>query len=259
MPSKSVLITGSSRGIGKAIALRLAKDGFNVAVTDLKKEEKEGQVLVEEIQKIGVKAVFIPLNVTIKSEFENAIQKTYEEFGGFDIIINNAAVMFISNLENLEDDSLQLLLDVNVKGVLYGMQTAFKKFKEIGKGGKILNAASIGSYTGVPGVGGYCATKFAVKALAQTAAKEFAPFGITVNNFCPGNTDTQMLDSVIDEKVELGFGSREELEKMHREGSVLKRLGKPDDIAGLVSFLCSEDSGFITGQSIIVDGGMVMT
>lgn len=254
---RTALITGGARGIGEAISKRLAKDGLNVVICDLQNQNKAAMKTIQEINQFSSNAVFYPLDVRVKSQIEKAIDNAYEKFGTFDVMVNNAGICLVNSFADITEDELEEQWAVNVKGVLFGMQAAARKFKDVqNRTGRIINAASISGQLGMPNQGAYCSTKFAVKALTQTAAQELAPDGITVNSYCPGTVETEMQRDILEKEVELGI-SKEESRKIHYESSSIKGTIMPDDVAGLVSFLASSNSNFITGQSIIVDGGLV--
>lgn len=255
---KVAIITGGAQGIGRAISLRLAKDGFNIGICDLESQKKKADEIRKEVENYNCKASFFPTDVTKKQQFESAIDKVHKDLGSFDVLVNNAGICIADPISNITEVDLEKHWAVNVKGTLFGMQAAAKKFKELGKNkGKIINAASVASQVGIPTMGAYCSTKFAVRGLTQTAAQEFAPLGINVNSYCPGPVDTALFEGIINKTVELGIANREESTKMHMGSLAMKRTATPRDIIGLVSFLASEDSDFITGQSIIVDGGQI--
>lgn len=255
--TKVALVTGGARGIGKAISLRLARDGFNVAVSDLKHSEGLGSEVVSEIAKLGRKAAFIPVDVSDAQSFRSAIAETNKSLDGFDVIVNNAGICITNPFEKIEHQDLSTIFKVNVLGVLNGMQEAVKMFQQLNHGGKIINASSVGGHLGVPTMGAYCASKFAVKGLSQAAAQELAHLDITVNCYCPGPVQTEMFDGIVNRTVELGIASEEETKQAHIGNSAMKRAAQPDEIAGLVSFLAGQDSNFITGQAIVVDGGII--
>lgn len=255
---KVALITGGAQGIGRAICSRLAKDGFNIAICDLESQKKKVLDITKEIESFDCKSIFISTDVRKKQQVENAVDQTFQELGSFDVMINNAGICIVNSLLALSEDELDKHWDVNVKGTLFGMQAAAKKFKEIGKTkGKIVNGASVGAQLGLPTMGAYCSTKFAIKGLTQTAAQELAPLGINVNSYCPGPVNTSIFEEIINKTAELGIATKEECIQMHLSNTAQKRAANPEDIVGLVSFLAGEDSDFITGQSIIVDGGLI--
>jgi meso-butanediol dehydrogenase / (S,S)-butanediol dehydrogenase / diacetyl reductase len=181
---KVALVTGAGQGIGRAIALRLASDGADIAVVDLN-EEKMGTV-ADEVRAVGRKATVFRADVSKRDDVYAAVAHAEKELGGFDIIVNNAGIAQIQPLADVTQEEFDKIIRVNVAGVLWGIQAAAKKFKERKQNGKIISAASIAGHEGFPLLGVYSATKFAARALTQAAAKEFASDGITVNAYCPG-------------------------------------------------------------------------
>ena len=188
--NKVALITGAGQGIGRAIALKLAKDGAAIAILDLN-EEKMNSV-AEEVRQLGRKAITIRADISKQSELFAAVDRTERELGGFDIIVNNAGIANIASILEIKPEDADKILKVNIEGVLWGIQAAAKKFKERKQKGKIINAASIAGHDGFALLGIYSATKFAVRGLTQAAAKELAGDGITVNAYCPGIVGTDM-------------------------------------------------------------------
>jgi meso-butanediol dehydrogenase/(S,S)-butanediol dehydrogenase/diacetyl reductase len=255
--SRSALVTGASRGIGKAIALQLAKDGYNVAITDLAIQRDLAQETVAEISKFGVKSLFVEADSSKRDQVFKAVDLTYKEFGSFNTIVNNAGIAQVAAITDITEDELRKVTDINVGGVLWGIQAAAKKFNELGTGGKIINGCSIVSHTAFPLLGAYSASKFAVKGLTQAAAKELARKKITVNGYCPGIVLTPMWD-LIDSKMAEATGVEPGVTlQSYIDGIALGRGSEPQDIANLISFLASEKADYITGQSLVVDGGIV--
>ncbi|CEP22995.1 K03366 (R,R)-butanediol dehydrogenase / diacetyl reductase [Cyberlindnera jadinii] len=241
--SRVALVTGGARGIGKAIAVQLAKDGYKVAITGSSQEELGWQT-VEELKQLGTDATFIKADSGVCEQVFNAVEETYKQLGGFDVIINNAA-------------DLEKINNINIGGVLWGIQAAAKKFQELNQPGKIINAASVAGHTAFEMMGAYSATKFAVRGLTHAAAKELASKKITVNSYCPGIVLTPMWD-LIDEKMGDYAGvPKGETVKKYINNIALGRGEQPEDVAGLVSFLADEKSNYITGQNIHVDGGII--
>ena len=187
---KSVVVTGAGQGIGRAIALRLAKDGAHIAIVDVN-DGKMGQV-AEEVRKIGRKATTFKADVTRRDDVYAAVEHAEKALGGFDIMINNAGIAQVQPLADVTPEEVDTILKVNVEGVLWGIQAAAKKFKQRRQKGKIISASSIAGHDGFAMLGIYSATKFAVRALTQAAAKEYAADGITVNAYCPGIVGTDM-------------------------------------------------------------------
>lgn len=249
------LVTGAGRGIGRAIALRLAKDGHAVAVNDVDKANAEA--VAGEIADAGGSSVALPFDVTSRDAVFEGVAATVAQLGGLDVMVNNAGIAQVKTLLELTPDDLRTVFDVNVFGVVYGIQAAAEHMKDHG-GGKIINAASIAGHAGFDFLGHYSATKFAVRALTQAGAKELAQYKITVNSYCPGIVGTDMWD-LIDEKMGPYLGNeRGETLKQYTELITLKRVQTPEDVAGFVSYLAGPDSNYMTGQSVMIDGGIVM-
>ena len=249
------LVTGAGRGIGRAIALRLAKDGHAVAVNDVNKANAES--VAGEIADTGGSSVALPFDVTSRDAVFEGVAATVAQLGGLDVMVNNAGIAQVKTLLELTPEDLRTVFDVNVFGVVYGIQAAAEHMKDHG-GGKIINAASIAGHAGFDFLGHYSATKFAVRALTQAGAKELAPHKITVNSYCPGIVGTDMWD-LIDEKMGPYLGNeRGETLKQYTELITLKRVQTPEDVAGFVSYLAGPDSDYMTGQSVMIDGGIVM-
>ena len=187
---KVALVTGSGQGIGRAIALRLASDGADIAIVDVNEGKMKG--VADEVKASGRKATTFKADVTKRDDVYAAIDHAEKELGGFDIMINNAGIAQVQPLSEVTPEEVEKILKVNVEGVLWGIQAAAKKFKERKQKGKIISASSIAGHDGFEMLGVYSATKFAVRALTQAAAKEFARDGITVNAYCPGIVGTDM-------------------------------------------------------------------
>lgn len=254
---KVAVITGSAQGIGKELAKRLANDGFNIVLSDLNEEVlKETE---KEFKDNGFNVTSFVGNVTRQEDQEALVKHAVDTFGSVDVFINNAGVEGqIAPLTDVDPKATDLTLDVNIKGVIYGIQAAAKQMKKQGTGGKIINACSAAGHTSSPLFGVYNATKFAVRSLTQTAAKELAQYKINVNSYCPGIVDTGMWER-LDEKMMEHMGTKKgEAFKQFSESVPLGRFQTTEDVANLVSFLASPQSDYITGQNILTDGGMVM-
>lgn len=255
--SRTALVTGAAQGIGKAIALQLAKDGYQVAITDLPFQESKALETVESIKKIGKNSIFIPTDSSNRGEIFQAVEKTYKELGGFNTIVNNAGIAQISPVVDILPRDLEKITNINIGGTIWGIQAATKKFEELKQPGKIINAGSIASHQGFGVLGLYSASKFAVKGITQAAAKELASRSITVNAYCPGIVLTPMWDLIDSKMGEYTGVAKGETLKKYIEGIALGRGEQPQDVANLVSFLASEKANYITGQSYLVDGGLV--
>ena len=252
---KVVLVTGAGQGIGRAIALRLASDGADIAIVDLKEEQMKA--VADDVRKTGRKATTFKADVSKRDDVYAAVDHAEKELGGFDIIVNNAGIASIQPLADVTPAEIDKILKVNVEGVLWGIQAAAQKFKERKHKGKIISASSIAGHEGFPLLGVYSATKFAVRALTQSAAKEFASDGITVNAYCPGVVGTDMWVE-IDRRMAQITGAKigENYEKFVG-GIALGRAQTPEDVASFVSYLAGPDSDYMTGQAPMIDGGLV--
>ncbi|GGF69290.1 diacetyl reductase [Azorhizobium oxalatiphilum] len=252
---KAVLVTGASQGIGKGIALRLAKDGANVALVDIKEDKLAG--VKAEVEAFGVKATTFVADVSKRDQVYAAVEHTEKALGGFDVIVNNAGIAQVKPLADVTPEDLERIFRINVDGVVWGIQAGAAKFKALGHKGKIINASSIAGHDGFAMLGVYSATKFAVRALTQAAAKEYASAGITVNAYCPGIVGTDMWVEIDERFAEITGAPKGETYKKYVDGIALGRAQTPEDVAALVAFLASDDSDYITGQAILTDGGIV--
>ncbi|TWD38246.1 (S)-acetoin forming diacetyl reductase [Pantoea sp. SJZ147] len=257
MKKRVALVTGAGQGIGEAIALRLAKDGFAVAVADFNIETASR--VAEKIEKEGSRALAIKVDVSKREQVFHAVEEARRVLGDFNVIVNNAGVAPSTPIDEITEDVIDKVYNVNVKGVIWGIQAAVKAFASEGHGGKIINACSQAGHVGNPELAVYSSSKFAVRGLTQTAARDLAPAGITVNGFCPGIVNTPMwaeIDRQISEAAgkPAGYGTQEFAKRI-----TLGRLSEPEDVAACVAFLAGPDSDYITGQSLLVDGGMVFS
>ena len=252
---KVALVTGGGQGIGQATVERLHADGFRVAIADLN-TETAGNLA----QKLGGKeggAIAIPVDVSDRDSVFTAVEMAVSELGGFDVIVNNAGIAPQSPIEEITEESIAKIFSINFNGVVWGIQAATKAFKELGHGGKIISAASQAGHVGNPGIGLYSATKFAVRGLTQTAAKDLAKYGITVNTYAPGIVRTPLMEDLAKKTAESAGQPEAWGWEQFTHGITLERLSEPSEVAGIISFLSGPDSNYITGQSIVVDGGMV--
>ncbi|GAA2524324.1 acetoin reductase [Rarobacter incanus] len=255
--NKVALVTGAGQGIGRAIALKLANDGYDIAVADLSFQEEKAQGVVQEIEALGRKAIFVTADVSKRDEVFAAVDAAATQLGSFDVIVNNAGIAQVKPLEEVTEEELNKIFSINVNSAVFGIQAAAAKFKELGKKGKIISAASIAAIKGFPILGAYSASKFAVRGITQVAAQELAPFGITVNAYAPGIVGTGMWD-LIDEKLsEINGKPRGQNLKENVESISLGRIETPEDVAGVVSFFASPNADYVTGQVLLVDGGML--
>lgn len=255
LENKVALVTGAGQGIGRAIALRLANEGARVAIVDLKEDKM--QAVADEVKAAGSKAVIFKADVTDRDNVFAAVDYAEKELGGFDIMVNNAGIASIQSIADITPDEFEKTMRVNVQGVLWGIQAAAQKFKQRGQKGKIISASSIAGHEGFALLGLYSATKFAVRALTQAAAKEFASAGITVNAYCPGVVGTDMWVEIDKRMAEITGAPVGETYKKYVEGIALGRAETPEDVAAFVSYLAGPDSDYMTGQAPLIDGGLV--
>jgi len=255
LEGKVALITGSGQGIGRSIALRLADDGANVAIVDLN-EDKMNNVATE-VRDRGRRATTFKADVSKREEVYAAIDHAEKELGGFDIMVNNAGIAQVQPLADVTPEELDKILKINVGGVLWGIQAAAKKFKQRRQKGKIISASSIAGHDGFAMLGAYSASKFAVRALTQAAAKEYGNDGITVNAYGPGIVGTDMWVEIDRRFAELTGAKIGETYKKYVEGITLGRAETPEDVAGFVAYLASPDADYMTGQTPLIDGGLV--
>lgn len=252
---KVALVTGAGRGIGRAIALRLANDGADVAVVDLNDENTKA--VAEEIRALGRKATTFQADVSKRDDVFSAVDHTEQELGNLHFMVNNAGIASIQEITKVTQEEFDKVLKVNVQGVLWGIQAAAEKFRARKQKGKIISASSIGGHEGFPLLGIYSASKFAVRGLTQAAAKEFASEGITVNAYCPGIVGTDMWVEIDRRMAEITGAKIGETYDKYVGGIALGRAQTPEDVAAFVSFLAGPDSDYMTGQAPLIDGGMV--
>ncbi|MGH2756250.1 MAG: SDR family NAD(P)-dependent oxidoreductase [Actinomycetota bacterium] len=246
LKDKVALVTGASRGIGRAIAIGFAEAGADVAVAARSVDDLE--TLAKEIDAAGRRALVIPTDVRERAAIEAMIERTVEEFGRLDILVNNAGGSnFMSPITGLRPEGWDKLRTLNLDSVFHGTQIAAQKMAESG-GGSIIQVASVAGLRGSPGLSPYSAAKAGVIMMSQAVAKELAGSGVRVNSIAPGWIDTPLNEWMTSDE-----GTLREAEKMIPMG----RIGKAEEIVGAAIFLASEASSFVTGATIVVDGGQI--
>ncbi|MCX6775852.1 MAG: SDR family NAD(P)-dependent oxidoreductase [Candidatus Micrarchaeota archaeon] len=244
LKAKVAIITGSDRGIGKGIATIFAKAGANVVIASV--NTQRCAETCQEIKKFGVDALALHCDVSNERDVESLVSKTVKKFGKLDIFVNNAGVLLEKSLEEVTEKELDWLLSINLKGVFYGTKHAAKQMKKQGRGGSIVNIASIAALVGYPGLTAYCASKGGVAAFTRAAAMELAPSKIRVNSICPGLVETPMTkDALANEKM------REE----NLNSIPIHIIGQPEDIGYGALYLASDEARYVTGTSLVIDGG----
>lgn len=242
---KAAIVTGASRGIGREIALLLASEGAKVAVNYSGSKDKADDV-VTAIQEAGGEAFAIQADVSNADSVKNMVDKTIETFGAIDILVNNAGITKDNLLMRMKEDEWDDVIDINLKGVFLCTKGVTRQMMRQ-RAGKIVNVASIVGVSGNPGQANYVAAKAGVIGLTKTVAKELATRNINVNAVAPGFITTDMTDAM-----------NEDMKAQMLANIPLGKLGSPENVAKTVLFLLSEDAAYITGQTIHVDGGMVM-
>lgn len=258
LKGRNIIVTGAGSGIGAGIAADLVANGANVVVADIN-EGAAHQVAEGITSSTGGTAIAMRVDVTDRTSIQTLVAKTIERFGRLDVMFNNAGIIETASYLEITEAGWNRLMNVNGLGVLMGTQEAAKQMIAQGTGGKIINTASIGGKQGYPVFAHYCASKFAVVGLTQAAARAFAEHRITVNCFGPGVVHTALWDQLNREFVEKGITS--EPDQAINEFStdiLLGRYSTPKDIVGVTTFLASADSDYMTGQTVMVDGGMVL-
>ncbi|MDD9570254.1 3-oxoacyl-[acyl-carrier-protein] reductase [Staphylococcus aureus] len=243
--TKSALVTGASRGIGRSIALQLAEEGFNVAVNYAGSKEK-AEAVVEEIKAKGIDSFAIQANVADADEVKAMIKEVVSQFGSLDVLVNNAGITRDNLLMRMKEQEWDDVIDTNLKGVFNCIQKATPQMLRQ-RSGAIINLSSVVGAVGNPGQANYVATKAGVIGLTKSAARELASRGITVNAVAPGFIVSDMTDALSDE-----------LKEQMLTQIPLARFGQDTDIANTVAFLASDKAKYITGQTIHVNGGMYM-
>ena len=244
LKGKVALISGSARGIGRDIAMLMAQEGAKIAIGDIM---EEGLSTAREINKAGGDAIFSLLDVTQEGDWKRAVESTVDKFGKLDVLVNNAGIFQMASVEDTSADLWRRTMDVNVTGVFLGTRSVIPEMRRCG-GGSIVNISSIGGLTGAPKMSAYQASKGAVRIFTKATAIECARDLIRANSVHPGPIETDMLSPVLEDPDFFGDGF---------SLVPLGRLGKPRDIAFGVLYLASDESSYVTGSELVIDGGMM--
>jgi NAD(P)-dependent dehydrogenase (short-subunit alcohol dehydrogenase family) len=244
LKNKVAIVTGSRRGIGKGIAERLAYAGANVVISDI--DQKECEAVAREIADTHhVKTLAVKCDVSNKAEADNLIRKTVEKFGKIDILVNNAGIFFQKPFLEYTEEDWDKIMDINLKSIYLCSQAAAKEMVKR-KRGKIVNITSIAGIIGYPGAAAYCASKAGMINLTRALALELAPYKINVNAVAPGLIETPMTKFIIENKQAF---------EATLAAIPWKRQGQPSDIANAVHYLASDEADYVTGHTLVVDGG----
>ncbi|GBE88556.1 Versicolorin reductase 1 [Sparassis crispa] len=254
---RTAFVTGGGQGIGRAIALRLARDGYDISIADIPPAKEKVDAVIKEIEAYGRKAVSVYADVRVPTQIEAAIAETIEKLGPtLFVSVANAGVTQVKPLLECTPEFIENEVRINLLGLMNTHIFAAKQMVKQGFGGRIIGAGSIASYRTAENLGPYGATKFAVRGFTEASAKEWAEYGIRVNAYAPGIVDTPMWDHIDRELARIENISLGEAKARRVKESVkLGRIQEPEDVAKLVSFLASEEAEYITGQTIKTCGG----
>ncbi len=274
LEGKVAVVTGAARqrGIGRGIALRLAQDGADVVAVGSPRPSEDypeaeraagwrgAASVAEEVRGMGRRALAIDADVTKREDADRVVAEAIAQLGRVDILVNNAGLGICGerNLWEIDDDEWFRVIDVNLNGVYLLTSRALRAMVAAGNGGRIINISSTAGRMGVPQYGAYCATKFGVIGLTQMLALETAPFGITVNCVAPGSVDTDMMDGTFQHMASRFKAESGAIKQAVVRSIQLGRQGRPADIAAAIAFFASDDAGWITGQTLNVNGGTPM-
>jgi glucose 1-dehydrogenase len=244
---KVAIVTGSSQGIGQAIAVRLAEDGINIAI-DYRTHAEGAAETLRQVEAAGAKGVIVKADLSFVTEINHLVEQTVTTFGRIDILVNNAGIEKRNDYWQVSESEYDAVMDVNLKGVFFATQQVVRHLQAEKRPGKIINISSVHEELPFPHFTSYCMSKGGLKMMTRNLAIELAPFGITVNSVAPGAIQTPINRTLLNNPAELNS---------LLANIPLKRLGQPRDVAEVVAFLASDKSDYITGTTIFVDGGLL--
>jgi glucose 1-dehydrogenase len=242
------LVTGSSKGIGRGIAVRLAREGADVAI-NYHSDRRGAEEALAEVEALGRRGVIIEGDLGVVAEVRALVARTIDSLGGLDVLVNNAGIEKHAPLWDVTEADFDAVLDVNLKGVFFAIQAFVQNCQASRRPGKIINISSVHEDLAFPNFAPYCASKGGLRMLTRTLAVELGPLGITINNIAPGAIETPINASLLNDPAKL--------QPLLRH-IPLGRLGQPDDVASLAVFLASADSSYVTGATLVTDGGLTV-
>jgi glucose 1-dehydrogenase len=245
---KKILVTGSSKGIGRGIAVRFAQEGADVVI-NYNSDPNGADEALAEVKAAGRHGVAIQGNTGSVDAVRQLVARSVDALGGLDVLVNNAGIESHAPFWDVSEADYDRILNVNLKGVFFGSQAFVQHCRTRGRGGKIINISSVHEDLAFPNFAAYCASKGGLRMLARTLAVELGPLGITINNIAPGAIETPINAKLLNDPEKLGALTRQ---------IPLGRLGQPGDVAGLATFLASNDSDYVTGSTYFVDGGLTV-
>jgi meso-butanediol dehydrogenase / (S,S)-butanediol dehydrogenase / diacetyl reductase len=252
---KVAIVTGGARGLGRAVAERLADEGASVCIMSIHKESAESAAL--EIGKTGA-TLAVAGDVAVEADVRACVERTVSAFGRLDIMVNNAGTIAVDSVIDTSVEEWDRILATNLRGTFLGCREAARQMIRQGEGGRILNCSSGAGRRGAAMVAAYAASKFGVIGLTQSLAVELAKHRITVNAYCPGHiTSTPMWDFLAGRFGELNHVPPADIKRNVVHEAALDRSGTPQEVAGLVAYLATDEASFITGESVLIDGGLV--
>jgi glucose 1-dehydrogenase len=246
LDGRNALVTGSDQGIGRAIALRLAQEGANVVVTHRRSPEQAEEVRAH-IAALGRQTAIVQADVSRIADTQRLLSDSVKALGSIDILVNNAGIEKRADFWDVTEEDYRAVIDVNMTGPFFLTQAFVRHRREAGGPGKIINNSSVHEELPFPHFTAYCMSKGGLKMMMRNLSIELAPFGITINNIAPGAIETPINRHLLNEP---------ELKRALEANIPLRRLGQPEDVAGLVAFLASSDADYITGATYFVDGGL---
>ena len=247
LQNMTALVTGSSQGIGRGIALRLAQEGADVVI-NYHSHPEEAQEVLKEVEALGRRGVVLGADLGSVQECQKLVQDSIQHFGKLDILVNNAGIEKNASFWDVTEHDYDAVLSVNLRGVFFTTQAFVRDLIAKKQKGKIINISSVHEELPFPHFTPYCASKGGLKMMTRNLAIELAPYGITINSVAPGAIETPINSKLLNDPVKL---------KALLENIPLQRLGKPDDVSGCVAFLASADADYITGTTLFVDGGLL--